>query len=85
VTTAQPSSVDASEVPAKVVSEVLGIPVSAENNLLELGVDSLIATRIVVIIRSILNVDVPISALFENPVMGDFAMAVADLADESEG
>ncbi|WP_340681980.1 phosphopantetheine-binding protein [Amycolatopsis coloradensis] len=67
---------------SRVVSDVLKQPVAQTANLLKLGVDSLVGTRIVVLIRSELEVDVPLLLLFENPVLGDFAAAVTDLAQE---
>ncbi|MFE4860735.1 phosphopantetheine-binding protein [Streptomyces sp. NPDC056670] len=74
-----------SETVLKVVSDVLKQPVALTDNLLMLGVDSLVGTRIVVIIRSELAVDVPLLTLFENPVLQDFVTEVAELVQENDG
>ncbi|MER5510881.1 phosphopantetheine-binding protein [Streptomyces sp. NPDC002766] len=71
-----------SETVTKIVSDVLKQPVALTDNLLELGVDSLVGTRIVVIIRSELGVDVPLLVLFENPVLGEFVAEVTELLQE---
>ena len=78
----QPNSTDVSAIVSEVVSEVLGQPVDLNENLLELGVDSLVGTRIVIGIRSKLNLEVPLVLLFENPVLGDFSQAVTECALE---
>ncbi|MFD9654908.1 phosphopantetheine-binding protein [Streptomyces mirabilis] len=74
-----------SETVTKIVSDVLKQPVALADNLLELGVDSLVGTRIVVIIRSELGVDVPLLVLFENPVLGEFVAEVTELLQENNG
>lgn len=70
------------EVVTRIIAEVLKRPVSDTDNLLELGVDSLVGTHIVVLIRAELEVDVPLLVLFENPILGDFTAEVAELVQD---
>jgi yersiniabactin nonribosomal peptide synthetase len=69
----------------KVVGEVLKQSVEPTDNMLQLGVDSLVGTRIVVSLRSELGVEVPLLLIFENPVLGDFAAGVAELVQDHSG
>jgi acyl carrier protein len=55
-----------------------------DDNLLELGVDSLVGTRIVVGLRDRLDVEIPLLTLFENPVIADFAQAVFELKQDQD-
>ncbi|AUG75713.1 hypothetical protein CFP65_0764 [Kitasatospora sp. MMS16-BH015] len=67
----------------RVTAEVLDLDqVGPDDNLLELGVDSLVATRIVAALRTELLVDIPLLNVFESPVIGEFAESVLDLATE---
>jgi acyl carrier protein len=79
VSLVQPDSLDITDAVFRIVTEVLGREITRDDNLLKLGVDSLVATRIVVTIRTRLSLDVPLLTLFENPVMGDFADTVSEL------
>ncbi|MFK8908602.1 phosphopantetheine-binding protein [Streptomyces sp. YS-3] len=74
-----------SETVTRVISEVLKQPVALTDNLLELGVDSLVGTRIVVNLRSELGADVPLLLLFENPVLSDFVDVVAEVVEDPHG
>ncbi len=67
-----------------VVAAALGhSTVGPDDNMLELGVDSLVGTRIVVDLRGQLGVNVLLLHLFENPLVGDFAALVSELVCES--
>ncbi|MFI9804233.1 phosphopantetheine-binding protein [Streptomyces sp. NPDC052301] len=65
-------------------AEFLQLPeVRPDDNMLELGVDSLVATRIVAALRTRFGVDIPLIDVFENPVVSDFAESVHDLVDDA--
>jgi acyl carrier protein len=65
-------------------AEALAIPaVSADSNLLELGVDSLVAARIVAGLRAKLRINIPLITLFQNPYVPDFALEIVALYEES--
>ncbi|MFF1839701.1 phosphopantetheine-binding protein [Streptomyces sp. NPDC058231] len=67
-----------------VTAEILKLPeVRLEDNLLELGVDSLVATRIVAALRTRFGVDIPLLNVFETPVLSEFAESVLDLIDDA--
>ncbi|WP_448321934.1 phosphopantetheine-binding protein [Streptomyces sp. CO7] len=67
-----------------VTAEVLQMPdVGIEDNLLELGVDSLVATRIVAALRTRFGVDIPLLNVFEYPGLDEFAESVLDLVDDA--
>ncbi len=66
------------------VTQALNVPsVTRTGNLLELGVDSLVGARIVGHLRTELNLDIPLLALFENPVIADLAEEIVTLAEDS--
>jgi aryl carrier-like protein len=70
---------------AEATAEALRLAsVGREANLLELGVDSLTGARIVGRLRTGLGLDIPLLALFENPVVADFAEEILALAEESD-
>ncbi|GHE78645.1 hypothetical protein GCM10014715_37370 [Streptomyces spiralis] len=56
--------------------------VGRHDNLLELGVDSLVATRIVAALRTRYGVEIPLILLFEHPEIAEFAESVHDLVLE---
>jgi acyl carrier protein len=65
-------------------AEILKLPeVRLDDNLLELGVDSLVATRIVAALRTRFGVDIPLLNVFETPVLSEFAESVLDLIDDA--
>jgi acyl carrier protein len=66
---------------AAVWAEVLGVErVGAQDDFFALGGHSLRATRVVAHVGRALGVEVPVRALFEAPVLADFAAAVEALA-----
>lgn len=68
---------------AATTAEALDLPsVPPHANLLELGVDSLVGARIVGRLRTELGLDIPLLALFENPVVTEFAEEIVALADD---
>jgi amino acid adenylation domain-containing protein len=65
---------------ASIWRELLGADrVGRRSNFLELGGHSLLATQVTARIRTSLSLDVPIGALFECPVLTDFAARVDEL------
>jgi acyl carrier protein len=83
---AAPTTADVADVVTKTAAQLLKLPdVSTEDNLLELGVDSLVGTRIVVELHSRFDVEVPLILLFEHPVVSDFVDVVLDVCAESRG
>ena len=51
--------------------------IGLDDDFFELGGDSLLATEIALRIAEELGIDVPLANLFENPVLKDFAIALA--------
>ena len=67
------------EVLAGIWAEALGIDqVGIHDNFLELGGDSLSATRVISRVVSILQVEVPLRSLFESPTVADMAIVIAE-------
>jgi len=63
---------------ARVWQELFGIePIGIHDNFLELGGHSLLAIQIMTHLRSALDNDLPVTALFENPTIAGLAAAVA--------
>ncbi|MET7296746.1 acyl carrier protein [Streptomyces griseoloalbus] len=56
--------------------------ITLADNVLELGVDSLTGTRIVVAIGEKLEIEVSLETLLENPVIGDFSDAVIEIFED---
>ena len=65
-----------------IFADVLGRGgVGVHDNFFDLGGNSLQATQVVSRLRENLRVDVPLSAVFENPTVADLAAVVADRAE----
>ncbi|MGB5188249.1 MAG: phosphopantetheine-binding protein, partial [Acidimicrobiia bacterium] len=61
--------------------DVLGLDdIPAGGDFFALGGHSLVAMRVIGRVRRVFEVDVPLSALFDNPTIDDFASAVAENA-----
>jgi amino acid adenylation domain-containing protein len=70
----------AEEILAGIWCEVLGLPrVGAGDHFFDLGGHSLLGTQVVSRARARLGVEVPLRALFENPVLADLARRVEEL------
>ncbi|WP_441247468.1 phosphopantetheine-binding protein [Kitasatospora sp. McL0602] len=68
----------------KITAEILELPeVTLDDNLLELGVDSLVATRIVAALRTEFKVDIPLLNVFESPEIGEFSESIFDLTSDA--
>jgi amino acid adenylation domain-containing protein len=66
------------EVLAGIWAEVLGLEqVGIYDNFLELGGDSLLATKLISRVISVLHVEIPLRFLFESPTVTDMAMVIA--------
>ncbi len=73
---------DAETLVAEVFAEILGVDkVGALDNFLELGGNSLRGMRAMAKIRSRIEVDVPMRALFQFPVVADLAAEIERLLD----
>lgn len=71
---------------AEIWQQVLGIPqIGIKDNFFELGGHSLLATQVISRSRKILEVELPIRALFENPTIATFAHQVETGLRESSG
>lgn len=72
------------QIVADIWANTLGLPkVSLHDNFFELGGHSLLATRVMVRVRKTLGVEPPLSALFENPTVAQFAMYIESSAPGS--
>ena len=64
---------------AAIWAEVLELPrVGLDDHFFELGGHSLLATRVVSRVRQALALEVPLKALFEQPLLGDFVRALGE-------
>jgi len=73
------------ELLAGIWSGLLGVPdVAPDESFFDLGGHSLLATRLISQVRSVLGVELPLRALFEEPTLADFA-ALAEQARQGEG
>ncbi|MEB0191363.1 non-ribosomal peptide synthase/polyketide synthase [Pseudomonas sp. CCI1.1] len=64
---------------AAIWAEVLELPrVGLDDHFFELGGHSLLATRVVSRVRQALALEVPLKALFEQPLLGDFVQALGE-------
>ncbi len=69
---------------AKVWREILGVErVGLQDNFFELGGHSLLAMKLYSSIETTFGLDVSIGLLYESPILGDFAKALASLASDS--
>jgi amino acid adenylation domain-containing protein len=65
---------------AGMYADVLGVgQVGIADGFFELGGDSLLAVRLISRVRAVLDLDVPIHVLFENPVLEDLCAVVEEL------
>ena len=71
---------------AKIWSEILGLDqVGIEDNFLELGGDSLLASQIISRVIKTFQVEVPLRSLFESPTIADMAVIIIqNQANEAE-
>ncbi|NEQ77288.1 MAG: amino acid adenylation domain-containing protein [Okeania sp. SIO2C9] len=68
---------------AHIWSEILGVsPVGIHNNFIELGGDSLLATKIIGLVRDRFGVELPLNRLFEYPTVAELAKIVTQVAQE---
>ena len=73
------------EVLARISAEALGVErVGSRDNFFELGGQSLLLTRVFAQIIVTLQVELPLSVLFENPSVLHWAAAVLELAEDPE-
>ncbi|MER5638842.1 phosphopantetheine-binding protein [Kitasatospora sp. NPDC002227] len=69
----------------RITAEILELDdIRLDDNLLELGVDSLVATRIVAALRTELQLDIPLLNVFESPEVGEFAESLLELDPDAE-
>ncbi|MFI0486727.1 amino acid adenylation domain-containing protein [Actinomadura sp. 9N215] len=69
---------------AQIWREVLGVErIGAHDNFFELGGHSLLAAQVMTRLHALLDVELPVAALFEAPTLGQFA-AAADAAARTE-
>jgi pimeloyl-ACP methyl ester carboxylesterase len=65
------------EILCTVFAEILGVPqIGLDDNFFEHGGQSLLAAHVVSRIRSILNIQIPLSALFDAPTVGELNAAI---------
>jgi hypothetical protein len=67
---------DAEWVVARIWAEVLGCAVGAEDNFFDLGGQSLVATQIMARVQEGFRMELPVSLLFEHPMVESFVIAL---------
>jgi acyl carrier protein len=73
---------DVEQALAQIWADVLQVPrVGLDDHFFELGGHSLLAAQVIGRIKKQLNVVLPLRNLFEKPLLGELAQAVAQLAD----
>jgi acyl carrier protein len=73
------------ETVAGMMCQVLGVDrISINDNFFELGGHSLLATQLLSRVRTVLDVEVPLRALFESPTVAGLALAITQLQVEQE-
>ena len=72
---------------ARIIQELLGLAeLGLHDNLLELGLSSLLATQVAVRLRDALQVDLPLRTFFERQTLAQVAAAVEEIIiQEIEG
>jgi acyl carrier protein len=67
------------EMLAKLWGNVLGLPrVSVQHNFFELGGDSLLATKLAFQVRTVFEIELPLTTLFRHPTIADLASVVEE-------
>lgn len=71
---------------ANIFSRVLGIDsIGAYDDFFELGGHSLMGTQVVVRMREELDIDIPISLIFENPTVAGIALLLSSKSEKNKG
>ncbi len=81
-----PPQTPTEEILASIFSEILSVPkIGSNDHFFELGGHSLLATQLLSRIRDKLEVDLPLKALFEHPVVNEMAREIDRLKQETSG
>lgn len=66
-------------------TEVLGIvKVGLYDNFFSLGGDSLLATKVISRVRATFNIEVPVTTMFKEPTVADFALIIEEMIKKAE-